>query len=77
MKEYRPGPKTSVFGGVATGVRKQAEHAKPIPISNGAGLHPIRTPISRAIGANRAAVAVLDIKFVTITDTIIKAIRIA
>ena len=77
MKEYRPGPRTKVLGGVATGVKKQAEVAKPTPIRSGAGLQPNNTPTSRAIGANNAAVAVLDIKFVTMTLTIMRAINTA
>jgi hypothetical protein len=77
IKEYRPGPSTKVLGGVATGVKKHAEVAKPTPISSGAGLQPNNTPTSRAIGANNAAVAVLDIKFVTITLTMMRAIKTA
>jgi len=55
-----------VLGGVAIGVRKQAEAAMAMPITIGSGLTP--NPLANAIpiGVIRTVVAVLDMKFVTI-----------
>ena len=53
-----------VFGGVAIGVRKQAEADIQMPIMSGRGEMPPPTAMGRASGAIRAAVAVLDMKLV-------------
>ena len=54
-----------MFGGVAIGVRKQAEADMAIPMTRGRGEIPLLRAIGIARGAISAAVAVLDIKFVT------------
>ena len=54
-----------VFGGVAIGVRKQAEADIQMPIMSGRGEMPPPTAMGRASGAIRAAVAVLDMKLVS------------
>ncbi len=66
-----------VLGGVATGVRKQADADIAMPITSGSGERPLLTAIGIASGAIRAAVAVFDIKFVTSAVTAQTAARSA
>ena len=69
MKQYSPGPNTSVFGGVPTGVANAQEAATAIAIITACGLAPIPFAIAIAIGANNAQDAVLDMNCVKIQDS--------